>query len=122
MWKTTILLGVILTAAGIISYFGSGMVSITALIPAFIGVPLIILGILASKESNRKAAMHIAMILGLVGFAGTLPGVIKLFGYFGGSDLARPEAVGVQTGMSVLCLIYLVLGIKSFIDARRKRA
>ena len=39
------------------------MISITALIPFFIGVPLIILGVLAFDEKKIKYSMHSASVL-----------------------------------------------------------
>ena len=44
MAKTAITFGIILTLLGLIAYFGISSESITALIPAFFGVPVIILG------------------------------------------------------------------------------
>jgi hypothetical protein len=46
------------------------MVSWTALIPAFFGLPLVILGVLALQEGWRKHAMHAAVVVGLIGFLG----------------------------------------------------
>jgi hypothetical protein len=50
MAKTAITFGIILTLLGLIAYFGISSESITALIPAFFGVPVIILGWLALNE------------------------------------------------------------------------
>ena len=47
MTNVTIGLGVVLLALGLGSYFGSGRTSVTALIPAFFGLPLLALGWLA---------------------------------------------------------------------------
>ena len=79
-----------------------------------------VLGIIGLKESARKMAMHIAMVIGLLGLIGTFPGLIKLFALLTGADVARPAAVITQTMMALLCIYYLTMGIKSFIDARKK--
>lgn len=50
MTKTTIGLGVLLILVGVGAYFGSGTKSITALIPAFFGLPISLLGIAALQE------------------------------------------------------------------------
>ncbi len=47
MANVTIGLGIVLLALGLGSYFGSGRTSVTALIPAFFGLPLLVLGWLA---------------------------------------------------------------------------
>jgi membrane-bound ClpP family serine protease len=65
--------------------------------------------------------MHGAAVLTLLGFAGTVSGLIKLFKMLGGTEMERPAAVTVQAIMAVLCLVFLILAIKSFIDVRRKK-
>ena len=92
MAKTAIIFGIILTLLGLIAYFGISSESITALIPAFFGVPVIILGWLALNEKYRKHSMHIAAALMLLGFIGTGIRVFpQLFG-----EVANPSAFTVQ--------------------------
>jgi uncharacterized membrane protein len=122
MAKFSIVLGIILVALGLISYFGISSESITALIPAFLGIPILILGILALNEKYIKHAMHGAAVLMLLGFGGTVSGLIKFFRMLGGEVFERPTAITIQAIMAVLCLIFLTFAIKSFIDARRKRS
>src|SRR5262249_10980114 len=98
------------------------MVSRTALIPAAFGLLLVIFGALARDDKRRKMAMHIAVGVGLVGFLGTFAGLLKLYTLLAGGDVMRPKAVVAQSIMAVLMLIYVGLCVKSFIDARRKRA
>jgi hypothetical protein len=120
--KATIGFGVGLIVLGVVAYFGTGMASWTALIPAFGGIPLALCGVIALKERFRKHAMHVAVVLGLVGFAGTVMGVVKVARMIAGETLARPEAAIVQAIMAVTLLVFLAMAVKSFIDARRARA
>ncbi len=122
MAKFSIVFGIILIILGIVSYFGISNESITALIPAFLGIPVLILGFLALNEKYLKHAMHAAAVLMLLGFAGTVSGLIKFFRMIGGEVFERPSAIIIQAIMAVICLIFLVFAIKSFIDARRKRS
>jgi uncharacterized membrane protein YhaH (DUF805 family) len=101
---------------GLYSYFGISSESVTALIPAFFGVPMLILGWLGLNEKYLKHAMLCAAILTLLGFAGTVSGLVKFFNMLGGAELERPVAVTVQAIMAVLCLVFLVLAVKSIID------
>ncbi len=122
MAKITIGLGLVLIALGIGSYFGTGRASVTALIPAFFGVPLLLLGLLALKESMRKHAMHIAAVMGLLGFGGTVGGLMKLPVLLTGGELERPAAVAVQASMAIVCFVFVLLCVWSFIKARRASA
>lgn len=106
---------------GIIGYAGSGGASPTALIPAVFGLVLLILGLMARDDKKRKTAMHIAVIVGLFAFLGTLPGVWKLGQWVAGIPVARPAAVIAQSIMAVLMGIFVAMCVRSFIAARRQR-
>jgi len=119
MAKLSIGLGIVLILLGLISYFGISSESVTALIPTFIGIPMLVLSFIALNEKYKKHAMHGAAVLMLIGFGGTISGLIKFFRMLRGEEFERPTAITVQAIMAVLCLIFLILAIKSFIDARR---
>lgn len=120
MIKTTTGLGVILLMLGLIAFIVTEMQSPTALIPSFFGIVFLILGLIARKESARKTAMHISMFVALLGIIGTFSGLIKFFVLISGGTVDRPPAVITQMIMAVLLIFYLVSGIKTFIDARKK--
>lgn len=121
MATTTIGFGIVLILLGLGGYFGSGMVSPTALIPAAFGLLLVIFGALARDDKRRKMAMHIAVTVGLLGFLGTVPGLVKLPTLLFGGEVQRPAAVIAKSIMAVLMAIYVAMCVKSFIDARRRR-
>jgi len=116
----TIVYGSLLIVLGIAGYFMSGMVSITALIPAFLGIIILVSGVLAQKESRRKLFMHIALVFGLLGFLGTVGALPSLITMIGGEEITRPGAVIGKSVTAILSLIFLIIGVKSFIDARRQ--
>ncbi|MCU0332885.1 MAG: hypothetical protein MUE91_07580 [Ignavibacteriaceae bacterium] len=122
MAKSSIAFGIILIILGVISYFGISSESVTALIPAFLGVIVLILGFLALNEKYMKHSMHAVAVLMLLGFAGTVSGLIKFFRMISGEVFERPSAITVQAIMAALCLIFLIFAIKSFVDVRRKRS
>jgi membrane associated rhomboid family serine protease len=119
---TTIGFGAVLILLGLVGYFGSGMASPTALIPAAFGVLLSIFGVLARDEKRRKMAMHVAVVVGLLGFLGTVPGLGSLPILLYGGPVERPGAVISKSIMAVLTGVYVALCVKSFVDARRRRA
>jgi fluoride ion exporter CrcB/FEX len=120
--NTTIGFGIVLIVLGLGGYFGTDRVSLTALIPAAFGLLLVIFGALARDEKRRKMAMHIAVTIGLLGFLGTVSGLVKLPTLLSGGEVARPAAVIAQSIMAVLMAVYVGMCVKSFIDARRRRA
>ncbi|HZV06089.1 MAG TPA: hypothetical protein VE999_13505 [Gemmataceae bacterium] len=86
----------------------------TALIPAYVGAALLVLGLLALKESLLKHSMHLAAMIGLLGLLAALGRLLttgKVQGVSGASLI----------GMSLLCAILVALCINSFIQARRRR-
>ncbi len=122
MPKLSINIGIILIILGMVFYIVSGGVSITALIPAFFGVVFGGLGMLAKRnETMRKHAMHAALLLALLGLGGSFGGLTAIISAIGGTLPDRPQAAISQAIMAVLCIIFLVAGIKSFVDARKKR-
>jgi hypothetical protein len=119
--RTTIIFGVVLIALGIVGYVGTGAVSVTALIPSVFGVLLALLGWLALNERYRKHAMHVAAAIGLVGFLGSVRGLIRLSDLIAGTEVERPAAVISQSVMAILMVAFISFCVKSFIDARRAR-
>ena len=121
MPKATIWFAAALILLGVIGYVATGMVSVTALIPAFFGLVFLILGVLARKESLAKHVMHAASVLALLGVAGSFSGIPSVITMLGGGAVGMPAAAVSRAIMALLSLGYLVLCIKSFIDARRTR-
>jgi hypothetical protein len=113
--------GVVLIVLGVAGYFGSGMVSLTALIPAAFGLVLLILGVIARDPGKRKHAMHVAAMIGVLGFLGSARGLGSLIPLISGQEVARPGAVIAQSIMAILMLIFTWLCVRSFINARRNR-
>ena len=109
--------GFLLILLGVAGYVATGAVSITALIPAFFGAILLILAMVARNPNARKHAMHAALALALLGVLGTAP---RIFAAINAGNISRPATLA-QIAMAVVLLVYIALGVKSFIDARRAR-
>lgn len=120
MASTTIALGVVLIVLGLVGYFLTGAASVTALIPAFFGIVIALVGFVARDERRRKHAMHAAVLVALIGFLGSARGLLLIGDVFDGTA-ARPAAVISQAIMAALTLGYIVMAIRSFIAARRAR-
>jgi hypothetical protein len=97
--------------------------SITAMIPAFVGFPLLILGTLGLQPAWRKHAMHLAAVVALLGaLAGLGRGLMKISDALSAAtyDEARPVIFSLLMGL--ICLAVLLAAIGSFRAARRARA
>jgi hypothetical protein len=116
----TLAIGAALIVLGVASYGLTGGASPTALIPAAFGLLLVVAGVLARNERMRMHAMHGAVLIALLGFLGSVRGVMGLGTVLDGTA-ARPAAIVAQTIMAVLTMIYVVLAVRSFIAARRAR-
>ncbi len=120
MPSTAIACGVLLILIGIIGYVYSwtnGNASKTALIPAGFGLLLAILGAAArAKENLRMHLMHGAVLVGLLGFLAIIVDIVRTGFRF---DLSA--AVISKVATALVCLAFVLLSVKSFIDARRNR-
>ena len=123
MAKTTIVTGMLLTVLGVVFYaaafqLGAANRSTTALIPSFVGVPLILLGWGALiKPTLRKHFIHVAVMLALLGF-------LASFGRLATVMVRTPNfgpAVIANMIMSAICITYVILSVRSFVAARRAR-
>ena len=123
----TIIFGALLTAFGLHLYIDSVTPdpSVTALIPAFFGVPLILCGLLARRDPWRMHAMHVAVMLGLVGalaaFGRLMMKLPTLLPSLISDDPIVHRPVRAMFVMGLVCTIYVVLCVRSFIQARRRR-
>jgi hypothetical protein len=123
----SVVFGLLLVALGIWGRFGGDLglweplgftppehLSNTALIPAYAGAALIVLGLLAFKANLLKHAMHGAAVVGLLGLlasAGRLIATGNVHGV-GGTSLVL---------MAAVCAVFVGLCVNSFIQARRRR-
>jgi hypothetical protein len=121
--KLTIGFGVVLILLGAASFALTGSTHPTALIPVWFGILLGLCGVLANTPDSRRRMlwMHIAVTVGLLGFV--FPGFMaaKVWVAAHGAPLAHPAAVEEQAAMAVVCLLFTVLCVRSFIAARRLR-
>jgi hypothetical protein len=123
MAKVTILFGVLLIILGGTSYVVTGHKYPTSLIPVAFGILLVTFGSLAETPmaKRRMLFMHIAVTVGLLGFLATAPALVQVVELFKGKLFAYPAAVEEKAAMSALLLIYVLLCVRSFINARRTR-
>ena len=65
--------------------------------------------------------MHIAVTVGLIGFLGTVTGIYHFIRMETGHTILFPAMAEAQTVMSLMMLFYVLLCVRSFIEARRNR-
>ncbi len=122
MIRSTFIAAAALIALGVLTYFTSDSRSPTALIPAFLGLPLAAAGAIALKPGLKMHAMHAGVLLALLGVLGGLGmGVPKGIAWAMGTTPERPVAVRTQLIMGVICLWLMITYVRSFIAARKAR-
>ena len=120
MPATTIALGAVLIVLGLGGYVLTGAASLTALIPAAFGLLLALAGLLARDDRKRMHAIHAAVVIALLGFLGSVRGLLRIGDVFHATS-ARPAAIVAQSIMALLTLGYIVVAVRSFIQARKAR-
>jgi len=122
MAKLTMIFGALLIAISLGFWLTMGTSQTAALHPAGIGVLLIIAGALANSENPKRRMlwMHIAVTLGLIGFLVTgIRAAIELAHGF--STITNIPGFYERVIISLVCLIFVALCVRSFIAARRAR-
>jgi uncharacterized membrane protein YeaQ/YmgE (transglycosylase-associated protein family) len=124
MARVSMFFGVLLIALGLVGYFqptffgevGPEGTSPTALIPAAIGAILLLCGLVVSARPGlRKHVMHLAAAVGLIGALGGFMPIMRIK-----MDVSKPGTVaGIL--MVVVCALFVVLCVRSFILARIAR-
>ena len=115
--KIAILDGAILSSWGVIAYSiqSADPPSITAMIPAFFGLPMLVLGFLSvSNPANRHHYMHASMVFGLL---------MALGGARIATTFGETSRLGIVSHLLLLVvgISFMVVGIMSFRSARLER-
>jgi uncharacterized membrane protein len=113
MAKVTQIVGAVLIAVGVIAYVLTDFASVTALLPALLGLVIGVLGLVATRIEAGQHAIHAALVVALLGLLGSLQPL---------GGLADGEPAAITSLVTVLvCAAYLALGVRSFLNARRAR-
>ena len=121
MSSTTLTFAFAYLVLGVAGFVLTGSTHKTALIPCFFGVLFLIFGLLARKDNLRKHAMHAAVLIALLALLGTAKSLAYLPDLFRGTS-EKPAAVITQSLNAGLSLLYIILAVRSFIQARRARS
>jgi len=123
MAKVSIIIGIIMTLIGFAGMYvatSNGKSPSTASIPVAIGALIAVFGVISTlKQSFTKHLMHLSLLLALIGLAGIL------FRWISAGTFTKPDfsptdgAFLVQASFVTASVVFIALGIKSFIDARR---
>ncbi len=111
--RWTILFGVLLVAVGLGGYFLSDGDNPLSLAPAVLGVAMFVCGLVEARGAMRMMDMHVAALIGLVGFAGPLAALTQ--------DAVQTATVLSNGLTSALSFVFVMLCINSFLEARRAR-
>jgi hypothetical protein len=106
---------------GIGGFVLTGSTHKTALIPCIFGFLFLVFGFLARKDNLRKHVMHAAVLIALLAFLGTARSLSHLPELLNGTA-EKPAAIITQSLNAGLSLLYIILAVRSFIQARRARS
>ena len=108
--------GLALVALGVFGYFKSGGVSVTALIPAFLGAPVTVLALHSLNPKFLKIGMHIIVVIALLGFIATAKDTL---GLISGKEIENQLAAYSKAITCIMSFAFVVFSVVSFIKARR---
>ena len=121
MSSTTLAFDFAYLVLGIAGFVLTGSTHKTALIPCIFGILFLVFGLLARKDSLRKHVMHAAVLIALLAFLGTARSLPHLPELFNGTA-EKPASIITQSLNAGLSLLYIILAVRSFIQARRARS
>lgn len=121
MVRFTTALGIALVVLGVGAYALTSAVSVTALIPAFVGIPLLACAALARSATRRRIALAVALAIALLGALGSSMNALRIGEAIAGTA-QRPAAVWVSAVMFVLLVAYLVVGVRDLLRSRTASA
>lgn len=113
MGKLTLGFGAVLVVIGVTTYFATGGASVTALIPAFIGLPMLVAGFLMTRPGTYSVGLYLAIALALLMALGTLRGVAGLFG----GEVSAAALVNVV--LLLMSAGYLAVAAREILAGRR---
>jgi len=111
--KVSLVTGILLAVLGIVAYALTGLESITALIPAFVGIPVGILGWLATRNPPPGYAMPAILVLAGLGFAAAASRLPVL------DDYSSLKSISVEA-MCLLCGLILAAALISRFKNKKK--
>ena len=124
MAKLTMIFGCLLVLVAVLAFVATGSSHPTSLIPGGVGLLFVLFGALANSPDVRKRMlwMHVAVTVALLLFLGTVPADLDVFRLAHGVALPHPVAMEEKAAMSLLCLLFVLACMRSFIAARGTRA
>ena len=112
----TVLAGLLLVVIGLGFGLTSEATSFTKYLPAVFGLVFVVCGAVAFRPAARKHAIHLALVVALLGALGTGMRIPTTLGQDGSAKALASQALTLLT-----CAGYIALGIRSFIAARKAR-
>ena len=113
MRRFTIVLGGLLLALGFGSHFGGSQDSLWPLVPAVLGMILLVLGLASLRAAWRPNMLRAATLVAAVGFLTTVASLIELLK----TILEKPTMLSSAV-TSLLCGALAVAGLKSLFAVR----
>ncbi|MFZ4115920.1 MAG: hypothetical protein ACOYK6_04240 [Chthoniobacterales bacterium] len=114
----SLIFGILLNLVGLLGFFGTGATHYTALIPCALGLLLIASGLVAYQEHLRRHAMHVAVLVSLIGLLGTASAFTKLPLLLDHAAGDKTPAFIAKIATALLCGIFFLLCLRSFVQAR----
>jgi hypothetical protein len=115
MKALTIVFGILLFLLGAVYYTTSGMAGIAAMVPALVGLLVILFGLQQGRWEHNHPLYGCLMLTFLI-FISSLGYLVDLFRVLTIGEVAVPNVTAVRSVIGVLSLVYVVLGVTLISD------
>lgn len=119
MIKTTRLIGTLLVLIGITAYAVTAAESVTALLPAIVGLILLLLALRTGGPKSSNTLTYVALVVSGVAVLASLMPLQDLPALIAGDDVERPAAVITSALMALACLVHVAIGVRWIAATRR---
>ena len=109
----------LLILMGVVGYLVTGLQSVTALIPAFFGLVVLVLWLVLRQPLGPAKLPWLLIVLAAIGFLATVSGIPKVISLVAGEETARPAAAISQCIMAILSFAY---GLAVLLASRNRQA
>lgn len=121
MARVGIVFGIVLCCLSVVGLVGTSEKYPTQFIPMMMGVPVLFCGVVALNPHRRRNAMHVAMVIALVGAVCSSVSASFCSLQLASGDQVNQYSYRLLMMMSVICGVFVAICLVSLIQTNRRK-